>query len=155
MCMAVKIHNFMKNMKKLLLITLILLPTLTFAKNERLSINFYPTGNSGYSSSYGESITDINSLSRKATNIGNLFIGIIISLCVVWIIWNAFHYFVAKGPDERKEGGMAIFYGVIALFVIFSIWGIVNIFRNSFRFQDNNMPELTNLRLPDPVAPRR
>ena len=144
----------MKNMKKLLLITLLLIPVFTFARNEQLSINF-PAGNSGYSSSYGESITDINSLARKATSIGDLFIGIVISLCVVWIVWNAFHYFVAKGPDERKEGGMSILYGVIALFVIFSIWGIVNIFRNSFRFQDNNMPELRSLRLPDPVVPGR
>lgn len=141
-------------MKKLLLITLLLLPTLAFAKNERLSISF-PAGNSGYSSSYGESITDINSLARKATSLGDLFIGIVISLCVVWIVWNAFHYFVAKGPDDRREGGMSILYGVIALFVIFSIWGIVNIFRSSFRFQDNNRPGFENLKLPDPVVPGR
>lgn len=127
-------------MKKLLLITLILLPALTFAQPF--------TGQ-------GESIRDINSLARKATNIGDLFIGIVISLCVVWIIWNAFNYFVAQSPEGKKEGGMAVLYGVIALFVIFSIWGIVNVFRNSFRFQDNNRPEFNSLRLPDPVAPWR
>ncbi len=138
-------------MKKFILITLILLPTLTFAGSEKLSINFYPTANTNYGVGSGESLSDINSVARKATFIGNLFVGIMISLCVLWIVWHTFNYLVAKGPEEKKEGGMAILYGVIALFIIFSIWGIVNIFLSSFRFQNNNMPSLRNIELPDPV----
>ena len=82
-------------------------------------------------------ITDINTVATKATNIGNMVIGLAISIAVLWIIVNVVRYLIATNdPDKRKEGGQGILYGVIGLFVILSIWGLVAILRNSFRTQD-------------------
>ncbi len=83
-------------------------------------------------------ISDINAVANKAVNIGNLVIGLTISLAVIWIIIGVFRYVIAggKNEDDRKKGGMDILYGVVGLFVILSIWGLVAILRNSFRTQD-------------------
>ncbi|HEY4503624.1 MAG TPA: hypothetical protein VJJ28_00745 [Candidatus Paceibacterota bacterium] len=82
-------------------------------------------------------LQNIDDVAGKATNIGNLVIALAISLAVVWIIINVVIYLVAGGDvEKRKEGGMRILFGVIGLFVILSIWGLVAILRSSFRTQD-------------------
>jgi Kef-type K+ transport system membrane component KefB len=87
---------------------------------------------------FAQPLTDINSVASKATNIGNLIIGLAISLAILYIIVSVVRYLIAGSGDEeaRKKGGEAILYGVIGLFVILSIWGLVAILRNSFRTQD-------------------
>lgn len=87
---------------------------------------------------FAQQIGDINDVARKATNIGNLIIGIAISIAVLWIIVSVVRYLIATNdPIQRAEGGKSILFGVIGLFVILSIWGLVAILRNSFRTQDN------------------
>src|SRR3989344_9385463 len=87
---------------------------------------------------FAQQLTDVNSIATKATNIGNLVIGLAISIAVLWIIINVVRYLIATNdPAKRKEGGMGILFGVVGLFVILSIWGLVAILRNSFRTQDN------------------
>jgi len=99
-----------------------------------------------------QALTDINSVAAKAKNLGDLVVGLAISLAVVWIIINIIRYLIAgNSDDKRKEGGKAILYGVVALFVILSIWGLVNILRTSFRTEDGPVrTDIQNLKLPPP-----
>lgn len=92
-------------------------------------------------------LTDINSVANKVTDIGNLVIALLISLAVIWIIINIFRYLIAGEEGSRAKGGLAILYGVIGLFVILSIWGLVAILRNTFRTQDEIPANLRNGRL--------
>ena len=86
-------------------------------------------------------LTDINSISTKATSIGSTVIGLAIAFSVVWIIINVVRYLIASNdPAKRTEGGWGILYGVIGLFVILSIWGLVNILRTSFQTNAGNVP---------------
>lgn len=103
-----------------------------------------------------QQLTDINSVANKATNIGNLVIGLAISLAVIWIIINIIRYLIAGADGEaRKKGGYAILFGVVGLFVILSIWGLVTILRNSFGTQNqvplNEIHRTTNLPTPPQV----
>lgn len=82
---------------------------------------------------FAQPLTDINSVSTKAQYIGSMVIGLAISFAVIWIIVSIVRYLIAGGEENRKKGGMAILWGVVGLFVILSIWGLVNILRNSFR----------------------
>ena len=78
-------------------------------------------------------VQNINDVATKFTQILNTLTVLLISLAVVWIIINVVMYLVAGGDAEkRKEGGKRILYGIIGLFVIISIWGLVSILRNSF-----------------------
>lgn len=101
---------------------------------------------------FAQELRDINSVAQKATNLGNLTIEIIIGLAIVWIIFYSFKYFIADGEEGRTKGGMSVLFGVIGLFVILSIWGLVYILINSFTFQKNTRPPTDNIRIPDPTS---
>jgi len=123
-------------MKKIIAFVITLMPSLVLAQTAPL--------------------TDINSVAGKATNIGTLVIGLAISLAVIWIIVSVVRYLIAGGEDDRKKGGMAILWGVVGLFVILSIWGLVSILRKSFVTQDQvPTQDIRNVsELPPPVNVR-
>lgn len=87
---------------------------------------------------FAQTITDVNSLTYKLTNLGNTFIEILIAFAVIWIIFNVVR-FIMSGDEKRKEHQSAIMWGVLGLFIILSIWGLVAILRNTFRL-DNTAP---------------
>lgn len=101
-----------------------------------------------------QQLRDINDVAEKSVNIGNLIVELAISLAVLFIIVNVVRYLIAGSDDEdaRKKGGDAILYGVIGLFAILSIWGLVYLLSNSFQFGQNNLPndKINNIQLPPP-----
>ena len=103
---------------------------------------------------FAQQLNDINSVAMKATNIGNLIVRLAISFAVLFIIISVVRYLIAGSDDEeaRKKGGQAILYGVIGLFAILSIWGLVYLLSNSFQFGQNSLPndKVNNIQLPPP-----
>jgi heme/copper-type cytochrome/quinol oxidase subunit 4 len=91
--------------------------------------------------SFAQEIRDVNSLTIKLTNLGNTFIQILIAFAVIWIIFNIVRFLIvgADSEDKRKAARQAILWGIVGLFVILSIWGLVRILTNTFR-TDNNAP---------------
>lgn len=83
-------------------------------------------------------ITNFDDIIKRFGAIGNVFISIIITLAILYIVYNVFRYLIAGGEEEKKKGGMAILYGVVGLFVILSIWGLVRILTRTFDTGDNN-----------------
>ncbi len=120
-------------MKKIIAFVLAFMPSLAFAQSQ---------------------LNNINDVAQKGTNIGNMIIAIAISLSVLWIIINIVRYLIAGGEDDRKKGGWAVFYGVLGLFLILSIWGLVNILKSSFATQDRTPTQKINetATLPNPVG---
>ncbi len=139
-------------MKKLIAIILLLTPSLAFAQvygNVQYGAPVVPPQQQ-YSQQGG--LRDINGVAQKATYIGDLVIGLAIALAVVWIIINVIRYLIAGGEEDRKKGGMAILYGVIGLFVILSIWGLVSILTGTFRFAQNQKPSFENIKISKPTG---
>lgn len=91
-----------------------------------------------------QTITDINSLATKLTSIGNLLTYLLVALAVIFIIWNVV-MFLIKGNDPAARTGAlhSILWGVVGLFIIVSIWGLVNILKGTF-----NTSETINGSLP-------
>jgi hypothetical protein len=79
-------------------------------------------------------INNINDLTNKFTSLGNIFIQILIALAVIFIVFNVVRYLIMGADDEekRKKAGSAILWGIVGLFVILSIWGLVRILKNTF-----------------------
>ncbi len=88
-------------------------------------------------SAFAQPLNDINNVASKLTNIGNTVVVLLISFSVIWIIVNVVRYLIAGGDEDRKKGGMAILWGVVGLFVILSVWGLVAILKNSFQTTDS------------------
>jgi hypothetical protein len=126
-------------MKKIIAIAVSLLaPVAVFAQNTITKID-----GTGQDSIFG-----------KFTSLGNSFITIVISLAVIWIVVNVFVYLIAGSEDKRKEGGLRILYGVVGLFVILSIWGLVAILKNSFGTGNNTPTENQFPKVIDPTTVR-
>jgi bacteriorhodopsin len=93
------------------------------------------------------SLNNVNQVATRFTSLLNTFTVLLISLAVVWIIINVVRYLIVKGPEERKEGGLRILYGVIGLFVIISIWGLVSVLQNSFGTTNTASEGINNVQI--------
>lgn len=62
----------------------------------------------------------------------NTIIPIIMTLGLIYFIWGVISYTTGKSDDAKKEGRDRMIYGIIGLFVIVSVWGLVNILQNTF-----------------------
>ncbi|MFA6553944.1 MAG: pilin [Candidatus Paceibacterota bacterium] len=84
-------------------------------------------------------ITDINSLTTKLAGIGNVIVYLLIALAVVYIVWNVVQYVVKPSADSKTEALKNMGWGILGLFIIVSLWGLVNILTNTFS-TNNNAP---------------
>jgi len=74
----------------------------------------------------------------------NLFIGcllkpltqLLIGISLVVFLWGIFK-FVKSDGDDKQAGRELMFWGIVALFVMISMWGLVAILRNTFNFSGN------------------
>ena len=114
-------------MKKIVLAAgAFLLPVITFAQSTSV------TG--------AGAVTNADTLFRKINSILNAIIPILISIAVVYLVYAIVMYVIAGDEDQKKAGKSMIVYGVIGLFVILSIWGLVNILVNTFGLQNRVDP---------------
>ena len=63
------------------------------------------------------------------------------ALAFIAFLWGVYNYFFVtdkEGKDQRKKGKDFIFYGLIAFFVMLSVWGLVNILLGSLPLDNAN-----------------
>ena len=74
--------------------------------------------------------------------LSNVVIRFIIGLGVVMFLVGVLQYVTAGDNEEKREGGRnMMIFGIIALFVMVSVWGFVKLLSSSFGF-DYNLPTL-------------
>ena len=61
----------------------------------------------------------------KVKAILNAVIPIVITIALIWFIWGVAKYVTAKEDEDKDAARDVMVYGVIGLFVIVSVWGIV------------------------------
>lgn len=59
-------------------------------------------------------------------------IPLIVALTLLVFIWGIFQLVRSNSEDTRKEAIAIITYGVISLFVMVSVWGLVSILTSTF-----------------------
>jgi uncharacterized membrane protein YuzA (DUF378 family) len=86
-------------------------------------------------------IGNVNDLFSRVASIANALVYILVGFAVLYIIYSIVMYFIksGEGDENRHKAGMQIFYGIVGLFVIVSVWGLVNILLNTFG-TDNTAP---------------
>lgn len=69
-------------------------------------------------------------------------IPLLIALAVIVFIWGVLKFIMnAEDSTKREEGRNFIIWGLVGLFVMVSIWGIVNILNSTFGVS-NVIPQL-------------
>lgn len=106
-------------MKKIIALIALALPSLAFAQAL-------------------QPITNVNNLSSRIIGIGNTVTYLLVALAVIYIVWNVVQYLIKTSEDKKKDAGMNILWGIVGLFIIVSIWGLVNILTNTFNTTPTN-----------------
>lgn len=71
----------------------------------------------------------------------NKLVIVIIGLGTVYFLWGVAKYILhSDDAKSREEGRGMMVYGVIAIFVMISIWGFVNLLDNTFNLDNNTLP---------------
>ncbi|KKR47081.1 MAG: hypothetical protein UT90_C0008G0023 [Parcubacteria group bacterium GW2011_GWA1_40_21] len=70
-------------------------------------------------------------------NIIGASIPILISISVIVFVWGVFRYVIAEGEDKARSRNVMM-YGIIGLFVMVSVWGLVRVVYNTFGLDNNN-----------------
>ncbi len=160
-------------MKKIFVISFllgVLIPTLSFAQGTP-EVNIF-TNPGDVKLNIDGSVTDSfnntfggtgggnngNTTCPKPQNIGELFefaiclmsynvIPFLISLGLIMFLVGMVKFISAGDNEEKREGGRGLMiFGIIALFVMISVWGLVRILHNTFfdsdqRFETPTLPK--------------
>lgn len=64
-------------------------------------------------------------------NLLNLLIPILITAALVYFIWGVIKYITAKDADAQKDARNRVVQGVIGLFIILSVWGLIGVIQST------------------------
>jgi len=110
--------------KKIIKITTICLSAIPFiASAEGLELG-YLTG----------SLASLNSLFST-------LIVVLIALAIVWFTWNVIKYVMSADEKGKEQAKSQMIWGIIALAVIVSVWGLVAVLRTIFSVDSDVAPE--------------
>jgi hypothetical protein len=74
-------------------------------------------------------------------DIVNKVIVVIVGLATVYFLLGSTKYILHAGDAaQREEGRNMMIYGIIAIFVMVSVWGLVNLLSNTFRLDNSTIP---------------
>ena len=98
--------------------------------------SFDPGVAGGLEGNQNTQITTVGGLINRVAQILNNLAPLIIGLAILVILWGIFQYISKAGEEEKRaEGRMFIIYGIVGVFIMVSIWGLVNILDNTFLLQ--------------------
>jgi hypothetical protein len=78
--------------------------------------------------------------------INGVIVPIIFALAFLYFLYGVFRYFIQEGaagnPEKRQEGTQFVAWSMFGFFVMFSLWGLVNLLVNTFGFGGAQMPNI-------------
>jgi hypothetical protein len=84
----------------------------------------------------GSNLTEIF---RVVGTLVNASIGILVTLALATFFWGLVRYLFHLGGEKGAEQGKHLMiYGVVALFVMVSVWGLVAFIQNFFNINPNS-----------------
>ncbi len=81
--------------------------------------------------------TDAFDLMGTVSQIFGILIPILVTFAVIYIIVGVIKYATASDDETQASARKSILHGIIALFVIVSIWGLVAILNSTFNIGQN------------------
>lgn len=90
--------------------------------------------------------SSIGSILGTISNIFNILIPMLITLGVIYFIWGVITYIIGKDEEAKEKGRTIMIYGIIGLFAIIAMWGLVRVLTNTFLGGDAG--SITNDQLP-------
>lgn len=81
-------------------------------------------------------VNNAETLISRITDILNLVVPLLIGVAVVIFLFGVVKYITAGGDEaKRTEARNTMIFGIIGLFVMVSVWGLVNVLLGTFGFE--------------------
>lgn len=93
-------------------------------------------------------INSLNDIFAFISSTLNTLLPLIIAAAVVYFIYGIAMYVISGSEDAKDAAKNKIIYGVIGLFVMISVWGLVNILVNTFGLNNSGAPSNVTNQLP-------
>lgn len=74
----------------------------------------------------------LNSIITSGSFLLNQLVVFLIALAVVWFIWNVIRYVMSNDLEKKDTAKSQMIWGIVAIAVIISIWGLVALLQNIF-----------------------
>jgi hypothetical protein len=87
----------------------------------------------------------------RVTIIGGILsplVPFLVGLAVVIFIYGVITTIFSEGGEKKEDGKKFMFWGIIGIFVMVSMWGLVTILQNTFGFSGNELPQVIHMSLP-------
>jgi succinate dehydrogenase hydrophobic anchor subunit len=81
---------------------------------------------------FAQDATYLSTLITQAKNLLDQLVVFLIALAVVWFIWNVVRYTMSTDEDAKEKARGQMIWGIIAIAVIVSIWGLVAVLQGLF-----------------------
>lgn len=98
-------------------------------------------------------VTNVETLIRRVQGIMNTLVPLILIVATIVFIWGIVSTLISGGDvEKRKQGRDLVLYGLIGLFVISAVWGLVAIIGNTISTPTITQPKIappTNIGLPE------
>lgn len=84
-----------------------------------------------FAATLGSILNTIGQLIQTATPI-------VVALALVYFFWGLGQFILGSSDSEKRKNAIEIMiYGIIALFIMVSIWGIINVLQSTFQIDDS------------------
>jgi hypothetical protein len=91
---------------------------------------------------------NFTTLVEGVQDIIDLLIPVAASLAVLFFFWNLAQFVLgSKSAEDKAENKSSMLWGLVAIFVIFSLWGLVEFLRDTFgveRGSNQNVPSIAS-----------
>ncbi len=77
-------------------------------------------------------VTDFRSLVALFIELVSMLVPLIVALALLYFMFGVFKLVRSNSEDSRKDAIMVITYGIISLFVMVTVWGLVQILTSTF-----------------------
>ena len=79
----------------------------------------------------------LNTILGTITSIISTLIPLFLALATLAFVYGILKYVLSKDETSKQDATKTIFYGLIFLFVMVSVWGLVSLLRNSLGISSN------------------
>lgn len=98
---------------------------------------------------FAQQLGNVTRLVNSVRNIIDLLIPLVAALALLYFFWGLAQFILSSGDEEKRGNGKHIMiWGIVALFVIVSVWGLVRFIGDAIGVQptgtDQPIPRVGN-----------
>jgi len=83
-------------------------------------------------------------LNQAKSIVTNILIPLVFTLALLFFFWGVAKYIWSAG-QEKEEGKKIMIWGIIALFVMSSVWGLVSFIQGEFNLSNNTSGKIPTI----------